>query len=224
MGGTKRMSIEEKRKVVLGIYHKTKQVFTEKEIIALATKAGVNANTVAEVNQSLVDDGEVDKEKIGGANYFWSFPAKKDRKKQLQHTEILKEIDRMKLRLTEAQAKLADAKRGREDENEEDNNNKDGGDGGGGGGGRAKKLARLEEIAKEHKAGTLELQKLKENDPRALANLQKEYELVMQGANRWTDNIFSCKAYLTKKRGMASKEACKFLGITQEFDYPEDNA
>eukprot|EP00957_Ditylum_brightwellii_P110959 8462377-Ditylum_brightwellii.AAC.1 len=78
MAGSKRMSAEEKRQVVLGIYHKTKSVYTEKEILSLATKAGVNANTVADVNQGLVDDGLVDKEKIGGSNYFWSFPAKKD--------------------------------------------------------------------------------------------------------------------------------------------------
>jgi hypothetical protein len=45
MAGAKRMSQEEKRAAVLGIYHSTKQVFTEKEIIALATKAGVNGNT-----------------------------------------------------------------------------------------------------------------------------------------------------------------------------------
>ena len=45
MAGSKRMSAEEKRQVVLGIYHKTKDVYTEKEILALAAKAGVNANT-----------------------------------------------------------------------------------------------------------------------------------------------------------------------------------
>jgi len=44
-GGTKRMSAEEKRKVILSIYHTTKSVFTEKEILTLASKAGVNANT-----------------------------------------------------------------------------------------------------------------------------------------------------------------------------------
>jgi hypothetical protein len=39
------MSAEEKRKTVLGIYHKGKSVYIEKEIITLATKAGVNSNT-----------------------------------------------------------------------------------------------------------------------------------------------------------------------------------
>ena len=39
------MSMDEKRKAILEIYHKTKLVYTEKEIIQLATKAGVNSNT-----------------------------------------------------------------------------------------------------------------------------------------------------------------------------------
>jgi hypothetical protein len=41
----KRMSAEEKRKVILDIYHKSKSVYVEKEILTLAAKAGVNANT-----------------------------------------------------------------------------------------------------------------------------------------------------------------------------------
>ena len=45
MAPGKRMSAEEKRKVVLDIYHTTKQVYIEKEILSLASKAGVNSNT-----------------------------------------------------------------------------------------------------------------------------------------------------------------------------------
>ena len=42
---TVRMSADEKRRAILGVYHRAKEVYTEKEIIALATKAGVNQNT-----------------------------------------------------------------------------------------------------------------------------------------------------------------------------------
>jgi hypothetical protein len=45
MAGAKRMSAEEKRKAVLAIYHASKSVYTEKEILILAAKAGVNSNT-----------------------------------------------------------------------------------------------------------------------------------------------------------------------------------
>ena len=44
-GSTKRMSMDEKRKAILDIYHSSQSVYTEKEILALAAKAGVNAST-----------------------------------------------------------------------------------------------------------------------------------------------------------------------------------
>jgi hypothetical protein len=45
MAPAKRMSAEEKRQVILSVYHKSKSVYTEKEILTLASKAGVNSNT-----------------------------------------------------------------------------------------------------------------------------------------------------------------------------------
>mgnify|MGYP005850473051 CR=1 FL=1 len=45
MVGTKRMTKDEKKDTILKIYHTTKSVFTEKEIITLATKEGINVNT-----------------------------------------------------------------------------------------------------------------------------------------------------------------------------------
>ena len=125
----------------------------------------------------------------------------------------------------EAEARLADAKRGREDDTEEE------GEAAGNGqeknddakpagvlGGRAKKLARLSELGKQKASLEKELEKLKENDPAALADLEKELQLVTQAAHRWTDNIFECKSYLVKKRGMEKKQACKFLQISADFD------
>ena len=162
--------------------------------------------SVADVNQALVDDGLVDKEKIGGSNFFWSFPGKKDRKMQLEHEHTLQSIESLKQKVNEANAKLADAKRGREDDNGE----------------RPKKLARLAELKAEHQKLESELAILKENDPQALADLEKELKLCKEAANRWTDNIFACKSYLVKKRGMSSKEAMRIIGITSAFDYPED--
>lgn len=216
MGGTKRMTVEEKRKVILeyvvvcwsvgvldvwwhqktapssrdgrpahvspssclsrSIYHKDQQVYTEKEIIALAAKAGVNANSIQTVHDGMVDDGLVEKQKIGGSNFFWSFKAKKDRKAQIQHENTLKLIEELKPKVTESEMALADAKRGRED----DNDNQDTAGGGGeegkegsptGSSGRAKKLVRLADLAKEKAALEKELETLKENDPAALADL-----------------------------------------------------
>ena len=46
--------------------------------------------------------------------------------------------------------------------------------------------------------------------------------MATEAAHRWTDNVFACKSYLTKKRGMSGKEADQYLRITSAFDYPED--
>ena len=67
-------------------------------------------------------------------------------------------------------------------------------------------MARRAELTKSLAAAAVELEKLKQNDPKEIANLEKELEFVKNGANRWTDNIFSCKDYLVKKRGMMKKE------------------
>ena len=202
------------------IYHKDQQVYTEKEILSLAAKAGVNANSIPDIHQGMIDDALVEKAKIGGSNYFWSFKAKKDRMAQIQHEKTLKLIDELKPKVTEAEARLADAKRGREDDNEEDEaaGEEKTDDAKVSTGSRAKKLARLTELGKQKANLEKELEKLKENDPAALADLEKELQLVTQAAHRWTDNIFECKNYLVKKRGMEKKQACKFLQISSEFD------
>mmetsp|Transcript_10989 Transcript_10989/g.25612 ORF Transcript_10989/g.25612 Transcript_10989/m.25612 type:complete len:225 (-) Transcript_10989:1392-2066(-) len=222
MGGAKRMSAEEKRKVILGIYHKDQQVYTEKEILSLAAKAGISANSIPDIHQGMIDDALVEKAKIGGSNYFWSFRAKKDRMAQIQHGKTLELIEEIKPKVAEAEARLSDAKRGREEDDEEDGDEDKGCKSAPSGGGRAKKLARLTQLGKEKAALEKELEKLKENDPAALADLEKELRFVTQAAHRWTDNIFECKSYLVKKRGMQKKEACKFLQISSEFDYPEE--
>ena len=162
--------------------------------------------SIADINQALCDDGLVDKDKIGGSNYYWSFPAKKDRLLQLKHDDTLVKIDALRTSLKDAEARLADAKRGREEEEEE--SGEKGGDGEGGGEveTRASKMARRSKLLVDVANARIELDKLKQNDPREIANLEKELTLVTGAAHRWTDNIFSCKDYLVKKRGMMKSE------------------
>jgi hypothetical protein len=117
------------------------------------------------------------KEKIGGSNTFWSFPGKKDRLLQLEHEKTLTEIEGIKGRLVEAQEKLAEARRGREEDGDD--------------GERVRKLARLDELNKEKTVLQTELDKLKDLDPNVIADLEKELKLVKEAAHRWTDNIFS---------------------------------
>ena len=158
------------------------------------------SQSIADINQSLCDDGLVDKDKIGGSNYYWSFPAKKDRLLQLEHEETLSKIEALRSSVKDAEVRLADATRGREEEEEEE------GGAGGSSSSRASKMARRSELLAETAAARIDLEKLRQNDPREIANLEREFELVRGAAHRWTDNIFSCKDYLVKKRGMMKAE------------------
>lgn len=160
----------------------------------------------------------MNKDKIGGSNYYWSFPAKNDRLLQIEHDGTLLKINELRSSLKDAEVRLADAKRGREEEEEEDAEFGGGGDGNKGGGQsknetRASKMARRVTLLTDLAKAQIELEKLKQNDPREIANLEKELTLVTDAANRWTDNIFSCKDYLVKKRGMIKAEGeCQSRG------------
>jgi hypothetical protein len=133
---------------------------------------------------------------------FGPFQPKKDRIMQVQHQQNVECVDKMRASVEESSARLADSKRGREGDDGE----------------RPAKLLRLSKHAQERQSLQQEVETLKENDPQALADLEKELKLATEGANRWTDNIFNCKSYLTKKRGMDKKGACQTLGITSAFD------
>lgn len=100
---------------------------------------------------------------------------------QLKYEHTLSNIEALKVKVAEAEAKMADARRGREEDEH---------------GERAKKLAKLVELENEKKAREKELESLQENDPQVLADLEKELQLVKEAAYRWTDNIFNCKSYL----------------------------
>ena len=165
----------------------------------------------------------MDKDKIGGSNYYWSFPAKKDRLLQLEHDDTLRKINELRSSVKDAEARLADAKRGREEEEAIENGGGEGveeGDDEGKGSRnvetRASKMARRVTLQAELAKSQIELEKLKQNDPREIANLEKELTLVTDAANRWTDNIFSCKDYLVKKRGMMKAEGKWCRAVRQD--------
>lgn len=125
---------------------------------------------------------------------------KQDALKQRQHQETLQQLARGQVELEELSNRLRDAKRGREGDD------------------RPQKLLRLTEIAQATTELEREWQVLKENDPQALADLSHELKLCQQAAERWTDNVFLCREYMVKKRGMDKKEVNRMLGITAEFD------
>lgn len=75
MSKRKRTTADEKRSLMLRFFHDKKEFFTLKELETMVPKeCGFNQQSVKDVLQSLVDDGQVHSDKIGTIIYFWSFP------------------------------------------------------------------------------------------------------------------------------------------------------
>ena len=151
-----------------------------------------------------MDDGLVEKEKIGGSNYYWSFPGKKDRETQIRYKALIETNAQLNQKLLEAEAKLADARRGREETEDGD---------------RAKKLFKLAKLKTDMNSAQAEMETLKENDPQTLADLGKELKLVKEAAERWTDNIFACKIYLVSPIGLINTTSFLVIGVTTALSF-----
>ena len=83
------MSKAEKRQRLQAIFFDEKSPFTLKELEKMGSKQGIVSQSIKEVLQELVDDNLVKLEKIGIANYYWSFPSQATATKK----KIVKQLD-----------------------------------------------------------------------------------------------------------------------------------
>ena len=166
-----------------------------------ASKAGVVLQTVKDMNQSLVDDSIVYMDKIGSANFFWSFPSKALQDKKNAH-------EMLTLQLAKSREASIDLQR-RIDEHRASRNAP----------GREGKIAQLTSLQTREKELDTTLEQGKANDPEEVNRVLKLADENMDHANRWTDNIWAMKKFLTKKKGMSGKEADKLLKLSDDFDY-----
>jgi len=79
-------------------------------------------------------------------------------------------------------------------------------------------LMQKEKLCKELEK---ELERYRECDPEVLENMQKETVMAKEGANRWTDNVFTIKSWCVRKFGLEEKMIDKNFGIPEDFDYVE---
>ncbi|GAB9473179.1 hypothetical protein Gpo141_00010336 [Globisporangium polare] len=200
----KGVSMEEKRARILHIYHDSKDVFNLKEVEKIGAKAGVVLQTIKDVNQALVDDGLVDCDKIGSGNYFWSFPSKLSQARKRKLSEL-------EQRKTSAQEKRTKVKQTIEAQKNMRTDSDD----------RVQKLQRLAKLQESVKVLKTNIQHLADNDPEILEQLERNVNVAKLGADRWTDNVFTMRSWVVQKRGCASSEVDKWLGIKDDFDYIE---
>lgn len=79
-------------------------------------------------------------------------------------------------------------------------------------------MEKLKTLSEEEKHLDEQLEQYKANDPVVMKTYRQQCEMNKLGVDRWTDNIWQLKSYLTKKRGLQGKEVDQLLGINAAFE------
>lgn len=107
----KGISADEKRSLVLEIFHDTKEFFQLKDVEKIAVKdKGLKEQVVKDILQALVDEGLVESDKIGTSQYYWSFPAKKRKLKQQELSQLRRKVDESAVKIEELQKRIEEVK------------------------------------------------------------------------------------------------------------------
>jgi len=200
MPGKRGLSVEEKRHRLLEIFYESKDFFLLKELEKLGPKKGVISQSVKEIVQSLVDDNLVDSDKIGTSVYFWAFPSKASASKKKRLQDAQARINAANKRIKAAEEKVAALTEGREETEE-----------------RALALKEMIGLKARREELQAEARRFSDCDPEVLATLTSEAKVGVEGANRWTDNIFSLHSWIDKKFPNVSVQQ-----LNKQFDIPED--
>lgn len=194
------LSVEDKREIILKVYHDKKEPFNLKEIENLGSKLGVVQQTIKDVNQSLVDDFMVQTDKIGSANFYWSFPSKYYQDISLERERNIQTLNRLNNSIEEQKKQIEVMKQDRVGDD------------------RPEKLRRLAELKTHERELNEMISANKMNDPEEIKKVEDQIDTILEGVNRWTDNTWAVKKFLTKKKGMSGKEVDKMLKMDSDFD------
>ena len=195
------MSIDDKRRAILSVYHELKEPLNLKEIEKAASSKGVVSQTIKDVNQSLIDDNLLQSDKIGAANFFWSFPSKAFIDKKVEKEKYEKMNKTISENLVNLENQVETAKEIRKDVN------------------RADKLTDLHILKEKYNDLMMKIESNRANNPDEVNRIKKIADECLTGANRWVDNTFAAKKYLKKKCSITDSDANKLLKMNADFDY-----
>jgi hypothetical protein len=207
------LSLEDKRDRVLEVFHGSADVLVLKDVERAAAARGVVLQSVKEVLQSLVDDDLVRQERIGAANYFWSFPAEASTAARSDAARAAAEAEAREAEAARAEAALHEAKAARRR-----------GEAGGGGAeaeeaARQAKVARIAELERAAAALRAELAARASSDPRHLAALRTGARCAADACSRWGDNCAALRDWLARRFEGRAGELDAFMA---EVGYDED--
>jgi len=203
MSRTKGLSFEEKCKRMVELLWERKEVFTLKELETLAPKAkGIVSQSVKDILTTCVAEGTIDTDKIGSGNFYWSFPSKVLRTRQVK--------------LQQLQSTLHQQTKENETLNQtihQLNSSRIPSDN------RTNQLQKLQQLQQQIHELTTASSEYMDCDMDSINKLKNGQQVCRDAANRWTDNIYVLLSYMKNKTGNPEMTDANIL---KYFDLPAD--
>ena len=109
--GRVRLTLAEKKRKLLELFHESSSFYKRDELEKLADKQkGIVSNTVRGVLDELISDGLVETDRVGSTTLFWSLPNKAHIKRRRQEAQLDAELAQCKRRTFELQERCKHAR------------------------------------------------------------------------------------------------------------------
>uniref|UniRef100_A0A1I8P180 Meiotic nuclear division protein 1 homolog n=1 Tax=Stomoxys calcitrans TaxID=35570 RepID=A0A1I8P180_STOCA len=204
MSKRKPLSAEEKRIKLLELFHETGDVYQLKDLERLATQEkGIVMQAVKTTLQELVDEGQVQCEKIAGSLYYWSFPSETLLKLQRELSQLELRTSKIQERIAAAQSEVQKFSDGLDDKIS------------------IKSLSKEIEVLREEREmlAKQEAKYSNEVNYEEIKEKNNDAKKILDAANRWTDNIFMIKTWCKRNFDKEDRELNKAFGIPEDLDY-----
>ncbi|WVR03692.1 hypothetical protein IAU60_000687 [Kwoniella sp. DSM 27419] len=192
------LSMDEKKRKMLEIFHETAEFYSLKELEKIAPIV----QSVKEVVDDLVRDGlvQMDKMYLTLCRDFWSLPSAAGATKQAVLLKAQKELDNLNSKIKDARQGLKEAEKGREDTDE-----------------RRGLLEKLNSLSQTSTLLKTELAAFGAADPVKYERKERAVGVCKDAAMRWTDNTmillqFACGL------GAEESQLRQCLGLSAEWE------
>ncbi|ODV93708.1 hypothetical protein PACTADRAFT_18348 [Pachysolen tannophilus NRRL Y-2460] len=201
------LSLEEKKIKLLDFFKRKHEFYNIKEVENAGSKfTGISSMQIKEVLQNLLDENLVNCEKCGISNLYWVFEFEIQKKLNQEHTTLSNKIQDLRQKKTDVEETIGLELDKRIEKIDKFTKRSD----------LIKELENLNQIKFQN---TEKLELLKENDPKTLENLQKNFENLKNAAEIYTDNIEALLYHFSNDpiRPIPKSDLRKELNIPEEL-------
>ncbi|KAI8927380.1 meiotic nuclear division protein 1 [Entophlyctis helioformis] len=199
----KPLSLEEKRKRMVDLFHETRDFMQLRELEKIAPKQkGIIEKSVKEVLDGLVADGLVQTEKIGTSNYYWAYPGSAAHQIRARLDKAKRDLAELQEKEVQVAAAIDEATAARQDTEE-----------------RRRLLGEFDAAQASMDKLKAEVAKFKDRDPVVLRAKEQGIKVAVSAVNRWTDNIYTLQSYCRNTFGISSADFSAQFNVPDDLEY-----